>query len=152
MLSSATINHPCREDDIEFDEEELRGERDGDRPSRITQTGDGDGGDTQMTSEQLSFGCHGGKLDCVEIWWCRSDGQWSPDIQTCWWLWCRTSPAVPTQVRCKVKISHDEYMSMQSMIVLHLNARIRETGKGTDRDELVDWYLEQKEDELHDVE
>ena len=36
-------------------------------------------------------------------------------------------------------------MTMQSLIVLHLNVREREIGKGTDRDELVDWYLEQKE-------
>lgn len=52
----------------------------------------------------------------------------------------------------KMKISHDEYATIQSMIVLHLGAHERLTGRGIDRDELIDWYLEQKEEDMHDVE
>ncbi|KAI0307003.1 mis5 protein [Multifurca ochricompacta] len=48
-------------------------------------------------------------------------------------------------------ITHDKYMTLQSLIVLHLAAVERETGKGIDRDELIDWYLEMKEEEIHDV-
>jgi len=43
-------------------------------------------------------------------------------------------------------------MSLQSMIVLHLSAVERETRRGLDRDDLVDWYLETREADLHSVE
>jgi DNA replication licensing factor MCM6 len=36
--------------------------------------------------------------------------------------------------------------------VLHLSEVERETGAGVDRDELIEWYLEQKEDEFASVE
>jgi DNA replication licensing factor MCM6 len=49
-------------------------------------------------------------------------------------------------------ITHDKYMTLQSLIVLHLSATERETGRGIDRDELVDWYLELKESEIQDIE
>jgi DNA replication licensing factor MCM6 len=144
------------QDDIEFDEEELRGERDGDRPSRSTEKGDGDGGDTQMTAEQLAA------LDDMEASYTASKSGGAAAMSSgpptsptraggSGAQLAPTSPVPIRPVRRKIKISHDEYMSMQSMIVLHLNARERETGKGTDRDELVDWYLEQKEDEMQDV-
>lgn len=145
------------QDDIEFDEEELRGERDGDRPSRKAGNEDGEGGDTQMTEEQLAA------LDDMEASYhaTKSDGAAAtgsgpPTSPThaggSGAQLAPTSPATRQEpVKRKIKISHDEYMSLQSMIVLHLNARERETGKGTDRDELVDWYLEQKEDEMQDV-
>lgn len=43
-------------------------------------------------------------------------------------------------------------MTLQSLVVLHLSETERETGKGIDRDELIDWYLELKEPEMQDVE
>jgi DNA replication licensing factor MCM6 len=49
-------------------------------------------------------------------------------------------------------ITHDKYMTLQSLVVLHLSATERETGRGIDRDELIDWYLELKESEIQDVE
>lgn len=49
-------------------------------------------------------------------------------------------------------ITHDKYMALQSLIVLHLSGVERETGKGLDRDELIDWYLESREEEIRDVE
>jgi DNA replication licensing factor MCM6 len=61
--------------------------------------------------------------------------------------------AVPLQpARRRMVITHDKYMTLQSLIVLHLSSVERETGKGLDRDELVDWYLEQKEAEIQDLE
>jgi DNA replication licensing factor MCM6 len=48
-------------------------------------------------------------------------------------------------------ITHDKYMTLQSLVVLHLSAVERETGKGIDRDDLIDWYLELKESEIQDV-
>jgi DNA replication licensing factor MCM6 len=51
----------------------------------------------------------------------------------------------------RMVITHDKYMTLQSLIVLHLAAVERETGRGIDRDELIDWYLEMKEEEIQDV-
>lgn len=49
-------------------------------------------------------------------------------------------------------ITHDKYTTLQSLIILHLSALERETERGVDRDELIDWYLELKESEIQDVE
>ena len=49
-------------------------------------------------------------------------------------------------------ITHDKYVSLQSLIVLHLSQVERDTGTGMDKDELIDWYLELKEEEIQDVE
>lgn len=48
-------------------------------------------------------------------------------------------------------VTHDQYMNLQSLVVLHLSEIERETGRGVDRDELIDWYLELKEGEVQDV-
>jgi DNA replication licensing factor MCM6 len=58
-------------------------------------------------------------------------------------------PAAPKR---RMVITHDKYMTLQSLVVLHLSATERETGRGIDRDELIDWYLEQKESQIQDVE
>lgn len=60
-----------------------------------------------------------------------------------------SSGPVPTKRR--MVITHDKYMTLQSLIVMHLAAVERETGRGIDRDELIDWYLEMKEEDIEDV-
>ena len=149
------------QDDIEFDEEELQGERNGDRPPRKDGSGDGNGeANAPLTDEQLAA------LDDIEASYRASQSGGAAVMSS----GPPTSPtraggsgaqlapsssavsAPPVPVKRRMKITHDEYMTMQSLIVLYLTARERETGKGTDRDELVDWYLEQKEDEMQDVE
>lgn len=55
-------------------------------------------------------------------------------------------PAAPQ--RRKMQITHDQYIQLQSMIVYHITEEERETGQGVDKDELIDWYLEQKENEM----
>jgi len=64
-----------------------------------------------------------------------------------------TEPA-PAQAAPKRRmiISHDKYVELQTMIVLYLSEHEAKTGKGIDREELIDWYLEQKEGEMQDVE
>lgn len=57
----------------------------------------------------------------------------------------------PASIKRRMVITHDKYMTLQSLIVLHLAAVERETGRGIDRDELIDWYLEIKEEEIQDV-
>lgn len=51
-----------------------------------------------------------------------------------------------------MKITHDKYVQLQNLVVLHLKDHEARTGQGIDRDELIDWYLESREDELHSVE
>jgi hypothetical protein len=57
----------------------------------------------------------------------------------------------PASAKRRMVITHDKYMTLQSLIVMHLAAVERETGRGIDRDELIDWYLEMKEEEIQDV-
>ena len=57
-----------------------------------------------------------------------------------------TTPA-PQVEKKKLKITHDKYMTMQSLIVLHLSEVERTHGRGEEREALIDWYLEKKEEE-----
>lgn len=63
-----------------------------------------------------------------------------------------TDPVPPAQPKRKMVITHDKFVQLQSLIVLHLSQVEQATGKGVDREELIDWYLEFKEDEIHDEE
>jgi hypothetical protein len=63
-----------------------------------------------------------------------------------------SAQAVPEPPKRRMVITHDKYMALQSLIVLHLSAIEQETGKGMDRDDLIDWYLELKEGEIQDSE
>ena len=58
----------------------------------------------------------------------------------------------PAQPKRKMVITHDKFVQLQSLIILHLSQVEQATGKGVDKEELIDWYLEFKEDELQDVE
>ena len=58
----------------------------------------------------------------------------------------------PAQPKRRMVITHDKFVQLQSLIVLHLSQVEQATGKGMDREELIDWYLEFKENELQDVE
>lgn len=49
----------------------------------------------------------------------------------------------------RLKITYDQYMSIQTLILLHLAECERTTGKGLDREDLIDWYLEQKEKDIN---
>ena len=63
----------------------------------------------------------------------------------------RTSqtPAPPSR---KTKITYDKYMAILNMLVRRVNEDETTTGEGVEHEELVTWYLEQKEDELNSVE
>lgn len=61
----------------------------------------------------------------------------------------QSEPAVPKR---KMKITHDRYLQLQSLVILHLSEHERETEKGMDREELVDWYLESRENDFQTVE
>lgn len=54
----------------------------------------------------------------------------------------------PAQPR-RTKIEYDKYMAMLNLLVRRVNEDELQNGQGVPHDELVVWYLEQKEDELN---
>ncbi len=59
-----------------------------------------------------------------------------------------TQTPAPPQAREKMKITYDKYMSILNMIVRRVNEDEKEAGEGVEEQDLIIWYLEQKEDEL----
>lgn len=59
------------------------------------------------------------------------------------------TPGPPPQPRRKTKIEYDKYMSILNLLVHRVNQDDKEDGNGVEHNELVVWYLEQKEDELN---
>jgi DNA replication licensing factor MCM6 len=145
------------QDDIDFDEEELEGEREGDRGRRTAGDDVEESQDVEMSTAEMeamdqmegsSMGING---------FAHPNGTGSPSSRAGSAVPGSTAadspvPApAPAPPKRRMVITHDKYMTLQSLIVLHLSATERETGKGIDRDELIDWYLEQKESEIQDV-
>jgi DNA replication licensing factor MCM6 len=147
------------QDDIDFDEEELEGEREGDRGRRTAGNEVEESQDVEMSAaemdamdqmEESSMGLDAfGQTNGAAI---RSG---SPSSRAgsagLDGVAAGALAPVPAPPKKRMVITHDKYMTLQSLIVLHLSATERETGKGIDRDELIDWYLEQKESEIQDV-
>ncbi|PWN36195.1 putative MCM6-involved in replication [Meira miltonrushii] len=52
------------------------------------------------------------------------------------------------QVPAKVRISYDRYMEILNLILLRVSSIERETLGGLERDALIEWYLEQRENDL----
>ncbi|KAF8272164.1 mis5 protein [Lactarius quietus] len=119
------------QDDIDFDEEDKEIAPENVQP-KMSEDDSQDvamsGGDTEMTEQT-----------------------WSTSTQAQSLVTPKTPQNEPTSSKRRMVITHDKYMTLQSLIVLHLAAVERETGKGIDRDELIDWYLEMKEEEIQDV-
>lgn len=132
------------QDDIDFDEEETATTR-GDIKPKASEDDSQDvamsgGDDTEMTDPMYAEPS-------------GTDGSTSTEPQG---LMAPKTPQYdagngPTSAKRRMVITHDKYMTLQSLIVLHLAAIERETGRGIDRDELIDWYLEMKEEEIQDV-
>ncbi|KAI0650502.1 MCM-domain-containing protein [Trametes meyenii] len=142
------------QDDIDFDEEELEGEREGDRRARASSHVNGEesqdvdmsgmqsGMDTDAFNDSAATGSGAvqGGTSSVAPSRAASIAPQQPQLGE--------EPAKPKR---RMVITHDKYVTLQSLIVLHLSQVERETGRGMDRDELIDWYLELKEDEIQDV-
>ncbi|KZV75330.1 MCM-domain-containing protein [Peniophora sp. CONT] len=136
------------EDDIDFDEEELAGERPGDaRPKADGATQDEDTQDqdadmqidTEPTDIYSGSGTHAQSSSAHAQSSGAADGM-DEDTQ----------PEQP-QPKKRMVITHDRYMQMQSLVVLHLAQVERETGHGLDADALTDWYLELREEVIEDL-
>ncbi|EDR12754.1 uncharacterized protein LACBIDRAFT_188723 [Laccaria bicolor S238N-H82] len=125
------------QDDIDFDEEELEGERDKGRPHAPTSVNDADGEDVPMMVEETD-----GMDETMPLNGASSRAATAaPESE---------QQAAPPKRR--MVITHDKYITLRSLIVLHLQEHERQTGVGLDHDELVDWYLEQKEESVQDIE
>lgn len=141
------------QDDIDFDEEELEGERDGDRRPRADDADGEESQDVEMSAAELaateeaeqsyneSMGINGSGPSGHRSAATSRAGSARPDV---------AMPAPPPKRR--MVITHDKFLQLQSLIILHLSQVERDTGRGMDRDELVDWYLESKEEEFEDLE
>lgn len=57
--------------------------------------------------------------------------------------------ATPAPAPRKTKIEYDKYMSILNLLVRRVNQDELANGSGVDHDDLVVWYLEQKEDDLN---
>lgn len=144
------------QDDIDFDEEELEGERDGDRRPRATAEDGVDSQDVEMSAAELaaleeseqtlteSMGVDGAEPS--------QGGAATASSSRAASMMPEAPPPPPVHPKRRMIITHDKYMTLQSLIVMHLSQVERETGRGVDRDELIDWYLESKEAEIQDVE
>ncbi|KAG5654584.1 hypothetical protein H0H81_011559 [Sphagnurus paluster] len=138
------------QDDIDFDEEELEGER---GKAQTTTTAADDEDDVQMTAEEMEAMDQMSSMPAnirVHVPGPGPQAQSSSRAGSAA-LGTDAPPAAPAPKR-RMVITHDKYMQLQSLVVLHLSATERETGRGIDRDELIDWYLELKESEIQDVE
>lgn len=60
----------------------------------------------------------------------------------------QTAAATSGKVPVKVRISYDRYMEILNLILLHVSSIERETLGGLERDNLIEWYLEQRENDL----
>lgn len=61
----------------------------------------------------------------------------------------RTSATPAAAPSRRTKIEYDKYMAMLNLLVRRVNEDEVQNGQGVPHDELVVWYLEQKEDELN---
>jgi len=134
-------------DAIDFDEEEPEGERGNDRPGPANNSEDVPMPAADMASTDESFPSvrvNVGERSAPAA----ADGSSSragtvapmSDV-----------PPPPALSKRRMVITHDKYVELQTMIVLHLAGHEQSTGKGMDREELIDWYLEQRESEMHDI-
>jgi DNA replication licensing factor MCM6 len=150
-------------DDIDFDEEELQEEQPKDRRGE-----DDVDMDTQLTAEELaqleaaesSMSTHGlGTMPASASITSptRAGGnaallaQSSPTRQQGGGA-AAVAPPTDTRSKRKMKITHDKYVTLQSLIVLHLSEHERNTGQGIEREDMIDWYLETKENEVANLE
>jgi DNA replication licensing factor MCM6 len=142
------------QDDIDFDEEELEGEREARNvPANDTSDAIEESQDIEMSAAEIEAMDQMEEESSLGMALNRtatSSGGAGPSSTS------RAGSMVPDVApqpapKRRMIITHDKYMTLQSLVVLHLSAVERETGRGVDRDELIDWYLELKESEIQDV-
>ncbi|OJT05372.1 DNA replication licensing factor mcm6 [Trametes pubescens] len=141
------------QDDIDFDEEELEGEHDGDHRARASSHVNGeDSQEVDMSGMQSGMETNGAHETGAHA---SAAGPSSAGPSRAGSIAPPPPPPLgdePPKPKRRMVITHDKYVTLQSLIVMHLSRVEQDTGRGMDRDELIDWYLELKEDEIQDVE
>lgn len=140
------------QDDIDFDEDELEDKRDETRPTAAATADEDDDDDVHMTVEEMEA------MDQMEESSIpqnvrvvgRQQAPPSSSSRADSVAVADAAPPPPAPKR-RMVITYDKYTSLRDLIVLHVGAAERETARGIDRDELVDWYLEFREDDIQDV-
>ena len=135
-------------DAIDFDEEELEGER---RDDVAAVADDEDvqmnGGENTMEESSAPVRVVGGRGAAPRPSSSRAGSMVPPSGGA-------AADAVPAPAPAKRRmiITHDKFMELKTMIILYLSEHEQQTGEGMDREALIDWYLEQREGEMQDVE
>ncbi|KAJ6539697.1 MCM2/3/5 family-domain-containing protein [Mycena capillaripes] len=137
------------QDDIDFDEEELAGERGDVRPKATAGDGDDDDDqDIEMSAAEMDA------MDEMEASSLPVPQQPQPPAGS------ESDPAnasvgdqvpPPAPAKRRMVITHDQYITLQSLIVFHIAENERENGQGVSQEDLIDWYLEEKEPEMQDT-
>jgi len=146
------------QDDVDFDEEELEGENDRAR-DQANSNGDRVNGEAEE-SQDVEMSADTYPMDTTdESFPAAGHGQTSTSggagpssTSRAGSSMPETGPAQPQPPKRRMVITHDKYVTLQSLVVMHLAEAERATGRGIDRDELIDWYLELREAELQTVE
>lgn len=140
------------QDDIDFDEEELEGERGANGNAVQAANGLDESQDVEMSSAEIEAmdAAEESSLGLSRV--ATSSGAGPSSSSRAGSALPEAPAPAPPQPRRRMIITHDKYMTLQSLVVLHISATEQETGQGIDRDELIDWYLELKESEIQDVE
>lgn len=147
-------------DDIDFDEEELEGERNREQDQRERQqqqqqqsgTDDVDmGGVTSTDRLDESYNEAAGPSSPTRISGAAAQLAHSPAPGTTPVPAAHAADAASAAPRRRMKITHDRYQQIQSLVVYHIKEREDQLQQGIDRDELIDWYLETREDDVQSV-
>lgn len=145
------------QDDIDFDEEELQGERPGDQRPQAQEdfmVDDEMDASTLAAVEQIESSYN----DTLEATAgspprasARATSVAAP-LRTSSPGGTPAAPPPPAVPKRKLRITHDKYITIRDLVIMHLAEHERTATQGIDRDELIDWYLEYKEKELTTVE
>lgn len=143
-LLKQSIIHVDQED-IDFDEEELKGERDLVQQHPTSEDQDVEMSGALEESQDVMDDGSGIPHD-------TSAGEPStPKASTSRHVPDNTPAAPPAAPRRRMIITHDKYIQLKNLIILELSRVEQQRGEGLDREELIDWYLEQQEDNFQDI-
>lgn len=130
------------QDNIDFDEEELDGERP-EQPPAVDGEEDVEMSAATDAADESSIPIRRGRQSTPTAGPATDHTGTTPAPDA--------APA-PAQKR-RMVITHDKYMNIQALLVTYIsNNEQNSQGGGVDREELIDWYLEQKEEELQSIE
>lgn len=135
-------------DAIDFDEEELEGER-----GRGQEGPTDNGEEGQMTGDATTDTVDESSIPVrVNVGGRQAAPQPAESSSRAGSVVPGTEPApAPAPPKRRMIISHDKYIELQTMVVMHVANHEAKAGHGLDREELIDWYLEQREEEMQDI-